>query len=46
MKEVYMGGRWVKVSGEGPVIAPGHDAEGRGKRGDDDTPAGPLSVPI
>ena len=22
VKEVYMGGRWVKVSGEGPVIAP------------------------
>ena len=23
VKEVYMGGRWVRVSGEGPVIAPG-----------------------
>ena len=23
VKEVYMGGRWVTVSGEGPVIAPG-----------------------
>ena len=47
VKEVYMGGRWVKVSGEGPVIAPGHESEGRGKRGrDDDTPAGPLSVPL
>ena len=24
VKEVYMGGRWVQVVGEGPVIAPGH----------------------
>ncbi|MBI3011953.1 MAG: cupin domain-containing protein [Candidatus Omnitrophica bacterium] len=25
VKEVYMGGHWVQVSGEGPVIAPGHE---------------------
>ena len=23
VKEVYMGGRWIRVTGEGPVIAPG-----------------------
>ena len=26
VKEVYMGGRWVRVSGEGPVVSTGHDA--------------------
>ena len=25
VKEVYMGGRWVQVAGEGPVIAQGHE---------------------
>lgn len=49
VKEVYMDGRWVQVSGEGPVIAPGRDRPrdggSRAKR-DDDTPAGPLSVPL
>lgn len=25
VKEVYMNGRWVRVSGEGPVIAPGRE---------------------
>lgn len=25
VKEVYMGGRWVQVAGEGPVIATGHE---------------------
>ena len=49
VKEVYMDGRWVQVSGEGPVIAPGRDRprEGRSRAGrDEDTPSGPLSVPL
>lgn len=49
VKEVYMGGRWVQVSGEGPVIAPGQERPGpAGQRPprDDDTPAGPLTVPL
>ena len=25
VKEAYMGGRWIRVVGEGPVIAPGHE---------------------
>lgn len=25
MKEVYMGGKWVRVSGDGPVISTGHE---------------------
>lgn len=45
VKEVYMGGRWVPVSGEGPVIAPGRERPKRG-RGDEGTPSGPLSVPL
>ncbi len=47
VKEVYMGGRWVQVRGEGPVIASGEDAPRRRKsaRGDEG-PAGPLSVPL
>lgn len=32
VKEVYMNGRWVRVSGEGPVIAPGR--ERRSPRGE------------
>jgi len=49
MKEVYMGGRWVQVSGEGPVISPGHERSTqppKSSRRDDDTPRGPLSVPL
>jgi hypothetical protein len=49
VKEVYMDGRWVQVTGEGPVIAPGRErsSEGRSRAGkDDDTPSGPLSVPL
>ena len=49
MKEVYMGGRWIQVTGEGPVIDPGRERSGRGRQksgGDEDTPAGPLSVPL
>ena len=49
VKEVYMGGRWVPVVGEGPVIAPGRDRSPRSGRGggkDDDTPQGPLSVSL
>jgi len=49
VKEVYMEGRWVQVSGEGPVIAPGRDRPREGgsrAERDDDTPAGPLSVPL
>jgi quercetin dioxygenase-like cupin family protein len=48
-KEVYMGGQWVRVEGEKPVIAPGRDAAGpRGRKpgDDDDSPGGPLSVPL
>lgn len=49
VKEVYMGGRWVKVEGGEPVIAPGRD---RGERGgskrnrDDEPPPIRLSVPL
>ena len=50
VKEVYMGGRWVPVVGEGPMIAPGREysrrSGGGAKGGDDDTPAGPLTVPL
>ena len=48
IKEVYMGGRWIQVSGEGPVIDPGRERPSSGRPGprrDDDTP-GPLSVPL
>lgn len=45
VKEVYMGGRWVRVSGEGPVIASGAE-EGRRRRGEGDEPMGPLTVPL
>lgn len=41
VKEVYMDGRWVTISGEGPVIAPG-----RPTKPDDDAPSGPLTVPL
>ena len=49
VKEVYMDGRWVTVTGEGPVIAPGRErpSAGRSRAGkDDDTPSGPLTVPL
>ncbi len=49
VREVYMGGRWVQVQGEGPVIAPGRQQSGRrGSKqgGDDDPPAARLSVPL
>ena len=49
VKEVYINGRWVQVTGEGPVIAPGRERSEPGRkagRGDDDSPAGPLSVPL
>ena len=49
VKEVYMGGRWIRVAGEGPVISGGSEqAQKRGdkRRGDDDTPGGPLTVPL
>ena len=29
VKEVYMGGRWIRVVGEGPVISTGHEASGK-----------------
>ena len=29
VKEVFMSGRWVRVSGEGPVVAPGRQHHGR-----------------
>ena len=48
VKEVYMGGRWVQVVGEGPMIASGR--EPRERQGptskDDETGAGPFSVPL
>ena len=31
VKEVYMGGRWVQVTGEGPVIAPGQEHREQGQ---------------
>jgi len=48
IKEVYMSGRWIQVEGEGPVIAPGRQPGQRGeqRRDDDETPGGPLSVPL
>lgn len=47
VKEVYMDGRWVQVTGEGPVIAPGHEGPRRGRSPkDEDTPSGPLSVAL
>lgn len=49
VREVYMSGQWVRVEGEGPVIAPGSSwARRRGpKRGGDGEPPGvPLSVPL
>lgn len=34
VKEVYMGGKWIRVTGEGPVIAPGkHDAADESSEG-------------
>ena len=41
-----MGGKWVQVSGEGPVIASGESGGGRHRQVDDDGPGGPLSVPL
>ncbi len=48
VKEVYMDGRWVQVSGEGPVIAPGreHTRDKKPADRDEDTPPGPLTVPL
>ncbi|MBI4323225.1 MAG: cupin domain-containing protein [Candidatus Omnitrophica bacterium] len=49
VREVYMGGRWVRVEGEGPVIAPGTQGpERRNPKpgGDDEPPAVRLSVPL
>ena len=48
VKEVYMGGRWVQVEGEGPVIAPGKDQSRHTRKGTQkgDEPSGPLSVPL
>jgi hypothetical protein len=48
VKEVYMGGRWIRVVGEGPVISPGPEQSGRSRQGarEDDTPPGPLSVSL
>ena len=41
VKEVYMGGRWVRVEGEGPVIAPSPQESRRRvhKPGSDDEPS-------
>lgn len=49
IKEVYMGGRWIQVEGEGPVIAPGRGGPQRRapkRDDDDDSPSTPLSVPL
>lgn len=49
VREVYMGGRWIQVEGEGPVIAPGSErSERRGPKqgGDDEPPDVRLSVPL
>jgi quercetin dioxygenase-like cupin family protein len=48
VKEVYMSGRWVRVEGEGPVIASGPQRPGRlgQKPRDDEPPAIPFSVPL
>lgn len=49
VREVYMGGRWIQVEGEGTVIAPGRmGPEHRGrKRGEKDEPPNtPLSVSL
>jgi hypothetical protein len=41
-----MGGRWIRVTGEGPIVSTGETPEKPpGGRGDDDTP-GPLSVSL
>lgn len=42
-KEVFMGGKWVRVEGEGPAIAPGSRGH---KPGDDDEPRVRLSVQL
>ena len=49
IKEVYMGGRWVQVTGEGPVIASGKDRPVHLRKSTDQgnqPPAGPLTVPL
>ncbi len=45
VREVYMGGRWIKVTGDGPVIDFGRERPRKGE-GDEDGPTGPLSVPL
>ena len=48
-KEVYMGGKWVRVEGEGPMIAPGSGRPARRASKpdeDDDPPSIRLSVPL
>jgi len=46
VKEVYMNGRWVQVSGEGPVISGDQPARRPPRRDDDEGPTGPLSVTL
>ena len=48
VKEVYMDGHWVQISGEGPVIAPGRERtrDKKPAERDEDTPPGPLTVPL
>ena len=41
-----MGGKWVQVSGEGPVIASGDSGSERHHQVDDDGPGGPLSIQL
>ncbi len=47
-KEVYMGGQWVRVEGEGPAIAPGSSRSRPRHKSDEDDgpPGGPLTVPL
>jgi quercetin dioxygenase-like cupin family protein len=44
VKEVYMGGQWIKVEGDGPAIAPSRKRLDPNRNRDDDTP--PLSFTL
>lgn len=46
VKEVYMGGQWIRVEGEGPVISPGPKRPGQRQRPKPEEPSGPLSVSL
>ncbi len=44
VREVYMSGQWITVSGDGPAVFPDKESRAPKKKGDDDEPTGPLSV--